>query len=83
MRFEPAIIDEAGALPLSEEVRRALAVGPGDRVVLRLIDGTLRVMSYEENLRRIQEAFRPYAPTDGTRVSDELIAERRAEAARE
>lgn len=71
-----------GRLQLPSDVRRALGLADGDQVVMRVVDGELHVRPARDVLKRIQDKLRPYAPTEG-RLSDELIAERRAEAARD
>ena len=54
----------------------------GDKLVLRLDGSEVRVFTHDEALRRVQEMVGRYNQ-DGRLWSDELIAERRAEAARE
>ena len=63
--------------------RRALGIEVGDTVVLRLEDGELRVFSIERAIRRVQDAIRRYRRDDEPLWSEQLIAERRAEATRE
>ncbi|MGE3913772.1 MAG: hypothetical protein AB7K36_30795, partial [Chloroflexota bacterium] len=43
------------------------------------VDGELRIRSFRESIRRVQERVRPYI-RPGESIVDELIAERRAEA---
>ena len=45
-------------------------------------DGSLRIETREQGLRRAQALLRRYIPT-GTSLADELIAERKKEARRE
>lgn len=71
-----------GRLQLPSDVRRELGLADGDQVVMRVVDGELRVRPRRDVLKRIQAMLRPYAPTDGS-VADELIADRRTEAARD
>jgi AbrB family looped-hinge helix DNA binding protein len=70
-----------GRLALPVDVRRALGVQDGDRLVLRLVDGEVRTWSPMRAVRVAQSAVRPYLST-GRSMVDELVAERRAEAAR-
>lgn len=73
-----------GRFVLPAELRRALGLRVGDDVILELEpDGSVRLMTRLQAIRRAQELLRPYRPTDGRLVSDELIAERRQEAERE
>lgn len=71
-----------GRLQLPAEVRRELGLTDGDQVVMRVVDGELHVRPRRDVLKRIQAMLQPYAPHGGS-VADELIADRRAEAARD
>ena len=64
------------------EFRKTLGVGPGDQVVVDLKDGDLRVRSLDAVIERAQALVRRYVP-DEVSLADELIEDRRAEAARE
>lgn len=80
---QSAKIVSGGRLQLPADFRREMGIADGDVVVMEVKDGALVVTPYLEVIKRVQERLRKYAPTDGTLVSDELIADRRAEAARE
>lgn len=71
-----------GRFVLPAAVRRALDVQDGDRLLVRLADGEVRISSTAASVREAQRAVRRYVVT-GSSMADELIAERRAEAARE
>jgi len=71
-----------GRIVIPAEMREALGLKPGDTLLMDVEDGVLRMESFLSRVRRIQEEFRPYAKP-GILASDELIAERRAEARRE
>jgi AbrB family looped-hinge helix DNA binding protein len=71
-----------GRLQLPSAVRRELGLADGDQVLMRVVDGELHVRPRRDVLTRIQAMLRPFAPTDGA-VVDNLIAERRVEAARD
>ena len=70
-----------GSVTLPEDVRRELGYEPGEKLVLRVIDGALRIESAREIVRRARGMFAYIAP--GRSMVDELIAERREEARRE
>ena len=53
----------------------------GDEVLMRLEDGEVRITSRSRAIRRAQELVHRHFG-EGRRLSDELIAQRRAEAAR-
>jgi len=52
-------------------------------VLLSCEDGEIRLSTRRERIRRMQKWVAELIPPDGPSVVDELIAERRAEAARE
>ena len=52
------------------------------RLKIELTNGELRLRSFDTALKRVQEIVRRYVP-EGVSLSEELIRERRAEAARE
>ena len=75
-------IGEGGRVVIPAVMRAALGVQVGDNVFMRLEDGELHILTPSQAIRKAQELLRPYLPTDRSLV-DELLAERRAEAARE
>lgn len=77
-----AKIVAGGKISLPAEIRRALGLKDGDSVAFNLDGDRFTGMSYAAKIREVQAQFRRYVP-EGVSVVDELIAERRAEAARE
>jgi AbrB family looped-hinge helix DNA binding protein len=75
-------IGEGGRIVIPADLRRALGVGVGDELLLRVEDGELRAVTGRAALRKAQAIVRRFVP-EGTRLSDELIADRRREAAGE
>ncbi len=75
-------VDSNGRVALPAEYRRQLGLETGDRVVVELDDCEIRIVSQREAIRRVQELVAQYVSPDRS-LADELIAERRAEAARE
>ena len=75
-------VGEGGRVVLPAAFRVALGIEVGDPVFLRLEDNELRVFTPREALRRAQELVSRFVP-DEVSLVDELIEERRAEAARE
>ena len=71
-----------GRVQLPASMRSAAGLADGDTVVLELIDGEIHLRSQKAMLARVRARLTPFVP-DGTSVVDELIADRRAEAARE
>lgn len=79
-RPERLTIREGGRIVIPAAVRQALGVSVGDELIAVLEDGTWRLTSRAENLRRLQAKVKKYDKGHGS-VVDELIADRRAEAA--
>ncbi|WP_419813824.1 AbrB/MazE/SpoVT family DNA-binding domain-containing protein [Glacieibacterium sp.] len=73
---------EGGRIVVPVALRRAMGIGPGDALVLELDGDELRVRSSKAALERIRAELRNL-PKGDMLVSDELIADRRAEALRE
>ena len=77
-----ATLGEDGRLVIPAAARRELNLKPGEPLLVESDGESLIVRSYESVLRETQGYFRQFLP-DGTSVVDELIADRRAEAARD
>lgn len=77
-----ATVGSDGSLLLSGDAVAALGFAPGEHLVLRQEDGDVRINSSDKTLARIQSRLKQLVPP-GVSIVDELIAERRAEAARE
>jgi AbrB family looped-hinge helix DNA binding protein len=76
------IIGTAGRIVLPSAVRSALGLKPGTRMLLSTEeDGSLRLRPYRTVADRNRGRFADL--TDDGSLVDELLAERRAEAARE
>lgn len=73
---------EGGRIILPAQFRRSLGLEKGDTVLIELHEDELRVRPARAALRRLQAKLRVLGPAD-VLASDELVTERRAEAARE
>ncbi len=82
MNVERGKLISGGRLQIPAHVRRELGLKDGDCVVMETVDGELRVRPYRDVLAEITVSLRRYIP-EGVSLSDELIADRRAEADRE
>lgn len=71
-----------GRIALPADIRRSLGLQNGDTVLFEVNGDEVRIRPARSALRRVQERLRAFAPKEGL-VSEELIAERRAEAVRE
>ena len=73
---------EGGRIVVPAAMRRAMNIQQGDALVLELAGDELRVRSSKAALERIRARLKEL-PKGEMLASDELIADRRAEAARE
>jgi hypothetical protein len=69
-----------GSVTMPPEVLEALGAGPNGVIIAELDGEFFKIISVPESVRRIQERLRPYW-RPGVSVVDELIADRRREAA--
>jgi bifunctional DNA-binding transcriptional regulator/antitoxin component of YhaV-PrlF toxin-antitoxin module len=76
-------IVSGGRLQVPVSVRERLGLKDGDVVTMEVIDNELVIRTDRGGVRRAQELVRHLMPKDGTRLSDELIADRRREAENE
>ena len=77
-----ARVDSSGRIVLPVELRERLHVATGDQLVLQEHGGTVSLKSYDQVLADAQAYFSTLAPP-GVSLVDELLADRRAEVARE
>jgi AbrB family looped-hinge helix DNA binding protein len=72
-----------GRVVVPAEVRRALGVAEGETLLGELRDGEFVLTTRRARLAQAKRLFQKTFPPDSGSLADELIAERRAEAARE
>ncbi|TNC07291.1 AbrB/MazE/SpoVT family DNA-binding domain-containing protein [Methylobacterium terricola] len=82
MASHSATIHEGGRMVVPADLLRELGLQDGDTVVIEMIEGMLRSRSRDAVITEIQALARGFVP-EGVSVVEELIAERRAEVARE
>jgi bifunctional DNA-binding transcriptional regulator/antitoxin component of YhaV-PrlF toxin-antitoxin module len=82
MNVQRGKLVSGGRLQLPIEMRKALSLADGDTVLLEMVDGEIHVRPFRDAVPRIQARLREYV-SETESVTDELIADRRAEAARE
>ena len=68
-----------GRIVIPAAIREQMGFAPGDTLLMDVEDGVLRVESFDARLARIQDELMQLAGPERM-LSDELIAERRAEA---
>jgi AbrB family looped-hinge helix DNA binding protein len=69
-------IGAKGRLVIPAAIREAMGIADGNMLILRVVDGELRIATRESLLRRAQEWARQNIPP-GVSLADELNAERR------
>jgi AbrB family looped-hinge helix DNA binding protein len=72
----------SGRIVVPVKLRRALGIRPGDEIVLRLENGSIRMIPLRQAVNLAQKTVRQYVP-EGTSLVDALIQARREEAGRE
>jgi len=75
----PVTLNENGRMTIPASVRHALGFKPGDTLVLKVEDGQVRLTTYQQTLKAIQQELKHLVPPGSTIASDGLIAERRDE----
>ena len=73
---------DGGAVVVPDDYRRALRLGDGDALLMEIHGEELRIRPALSAIQRVQERLKPFRDPDRL-MSDELIADRRAEVARE
>jgi len=83
MQTFTAQMEKSGRILIPAPVRHKLGLSAGAKVIVKVDeDGALQVESRLQAVARVQREIRKYIP-EGRLLSEELIADRRAEAARE
>lgn len=82
MKAIRTIVGKGGRVVIPAELRRAAGIEEAEPVLIRVVDGEVRIYTLSTALRRVQEHVRTYIP-EGRMLSEELIADRRREAAAE
>lgn len=75
-------IGPQGRVFIPDSFRERMGVSEGDEISLVLDEEGVHLRTHEQAIRAIQRLFRQHVPP-GVSLADELIADRRAEAARE
>jgi antitoxin PrlF len=72
-------VGSKGRFVIPAEYRKALGVEEGDELLVRFVDGEVRIGMPSSAIKRAQEMVRRYVPK-GHSLVDELLGERRSEA---
>lgn len=81
MKFRTQI-SKSGRIVVPAKLRQALGIQAGDEILLRLEDGSIRLLPLRQAVHLAQESVRRYVPK-GTSLAEALIQARREEGARE
>jgi len=71
-------IGKSGRIVLPAKLRKALEIQVGDELVMRLEDGSIRMIPVRQAVKLAQKAVRQYVPKE-TSLVDALIRARRDE----
>lgn len=82
MRVETVILGEGGVLAIPPAVCEEIGFEPGETIVIESDGDSLLLRTQASVIRESQATIEAYIPL-GVSLADELIAERRAEAAAE
>jgi AbrB family looped-hinge helix DNA binding protein len=74
-------MSDGGRVVIPAEIRQALGLKEGDAVLWELSNGQATITTRAQRIRQAQALVRQHVPA-GTSLVDELIADRRQEAAR-
>ena len=75
-------VAENGRMNLPADVRRRLGMKGAGRITIEEFEDHFEIRSFEQRMKQVRELMEPYLEP-GRLWSEELIAERRAEQARE
>lgn len=75
-------LNQNGRIVIPAAIREAVGLKRGQELILWAEKGEVRITTAARRARRAQELVRKYVP-EGVSLSDELIADRRRETARE
>ena len=75
-------VGENGRMNLPADVRRALGLKGAGKIIIEADENGAYITTFEQRLRKIRARIQPYF-TPGVSIVDELIAERRAENAKD
>jgi AbrB family looped-hinge helix DNA binding protein len=75
-------ISKGGRIVLPARLRKALEIQAGDEIVMRLENGSIRMIPLRQAVNLAQKAVRSYVPK-GTSLVDALIQSRRDETGHE
>lgn len=82
MQMVKTRVTQGGRIVIPAEMRKQLGIEIGEKVNLSVENNSIRILTQKEAIRKAQELVRKCVP-EGVSLVDELIADRRKEAANE
>ncbi|MGB7207022.1 MAG: AbrB/MazE/SpoVT family DNA-binding domain-containing protein [Pyrinomonadaceae bacterium] len=82
MQIVKTRVTQGGRIVIPAEMRKQLGIEIGEKVNLSVENNSIRILTQKEAIRKAQELVRKCVP-EGVSLVDELIADRRKEAANE
>jgi AbrB family looped-hinge helix DNA binding protein len=82
-RRETSVLSSEGRVVIPASIRKELGLEPGVTLTFRAENGRVVMSTRDAAIAELQRLFAAHPNPSGLRASDELIAERHAEAARE
>ena len=82
MRGISVKLEQSGRILIPAAIRKKLHLAPGSELILRVDGNGIRLGTREQALARVHQRLRKYIP-EGRVLSQELLDDRRREAARE
>ncbi|MBW1930698.1 MAG: AbrB/MazE/SpoVT family DNA-binding domain-containing protein [Deltaproteobacteria bacterium] len=74
-------IKQSGRITIPSKMRMALGIQAGDKILIRLENGSIRMIPLKQAIHLAQQTVRKYVP-EGTSLVETLIQARREEASR-
>lgn len=75
-------VTQGGRIVIPAEMRKQLGIEIGEKVNVSIENNSIRILTQQEAIRKAQELVRKFVP-EGVSLVDELVADRRKEAANE
>ena len=82
-RAETSVLSAEGRVVIPASIRKELGLEPGTTLTFRTENGRVIMSTRDSAIAELQRMFAVARPAGAPLMSDELIAERRTEAARE
>jgi AbrB family looped-hinge helix DNA binding protein len=82
LKSRSVTVGENGRMNLPADIRRSLGLNGAGKIIIEADENGAYITTFEQRLRKIRASVQPYF-TPGVSIVDELIADRRAENAKD